>query len=1060
MRVDKYLPALRGMSSVVAKKASRGERVFGALLPNRGAGWPGGWSTDRMQEVQHFRNSVFMLVDAMASMTAGMMPNFAYVTDRAKPGVTVKACQRGLLNLTGRGFGGSPYVGGRYKQSGGGWLDYARGGGHLRDWQGEKSGYVSGEYVGTDGWSGTTRWDQETGKVLSDGCPMLVDGFGSSFLTVGEYRSKALSVVKPHEDLEPLESDHHLRRLWENPNPLDSSYDIVYELDMFLKLTGIGYLWCIPNDWGVPCELWVIPSHWVWPRTGGGIVHQRSYNDKPGTHYSHRYVPPDSPHADELIHYYEIRPWGGLGSAGVLRVPPNEIVRIIKKSPLNKLDGYSPISAVAQMIDAEESIIKCRWAQMMNQARPELWIKTPAGYDDPDDDKIARLEAKFAWKMQGEYNYGKPLITPPGIEVEPLNFSPTEMAYKESWEQTFNQVCMTFRFPKAALGLSENMTYGSLLATLGQAYEWCINPDLRLLGIVLTKHLSSRWDEPSRRVKMWWDNGVPADPQQVNSDIAQDIQGYSITPNEIRALRGRKSYRFGGDEPMGQGPGGIMPIPMNNKDVLDEWADQVAAVTEATGAGEEELALTGETPEQLTVDQEGEQLEENETGPQEQDQEGVSGDAQIEEPNGKPQKRLRGDSRLFDDGRGLVKNGRGVWKALVGQEEGGVTRLALQLADFVTLPQGVEGTNCGNCLYSHPAIDSGNPKAKTGSVCTYNYDDVDLRGLPVSAETCCGLWDSPETIRAWQERGKGWFDYRQMVGNHVQKRLGTSVLKQWRQVWKDAGPHKYSSTQFNLEGEARQHLLNLVGQIDDKDLAAKGKETVPHVTVLYGLHGTDAGPVRQLVENFGTVEVELGKVGYFSSEEHDVVYVEVLSDDLRRLRDRVAQLEHTDTHADYTAHITIAYIKPGQGPLYTDIPQEGAEGLKASFTDLVFSPSSGEPTMIPLASYAHAEKGVGDSVQSVGRWLASRWKQLEDRYGRKQALAMAVAALTTLPLPGNVAAIVAVAEGIRGISGYFGKEFMGDVEKLIKATRTRRRNKSEGPVNRLKSFTSNGHAIV
>lgn len=74
------------------------------------------------------------------------------------------------------------------------------------------------------------------------------------------------------------------------------------------------------------------------------------------------------------------------------------------------------------------------------------------------------------------------------------------------------------------------------------------------------------------------------------------------------------------------------------------------------------------------------------------------------------------------------------------------------------------------------------------------------------------------------------------------------------------------------------------------------------------------------------------------------------------------------------------------------------------------------------------EKGViGDTVQSAGRWLAARWEELESRYGRKGALTAAVAMLATLPVPGNIPAVIAVAEGIRGLHGYFGKECGGEI---------------------------------
>lgn len=70
------------------------------------------------------------------------------------------------------------------------------------------------------------------------------------------------------------------------------------------------------------------------------------------------------------------------------------------------------------------------------------------------------------------------------------------------------------------------------------------------------------------------------------------------------------------------------------------------------------------------------------------------------------------------------------------------------------------------------------------------------------------------------------------------------------------------------------------------------------------------------------------------------------------------------------------------------------------------------------------------TVQAAGRWLAGKWQQLEERYGRKGALAMAVGMLATSPLPGNVAAVIAAAEAIRGVSGWFQRECGGQVEKL------------------------------
>lgn len=568
---------------------------------------------------------------------ASIRPNMAYVMDAPTPG-SVKACNRGLRNLMGKGFGGTPYSN-----------------------------------------SGTSQWDY--GQTWR---PELTytGGGGHSYLTVGEWRSKALSVVQPHEELEPLEATHKLREIINNPNRLDTCFDLMYESQMFQELCGVSYLWIVPNEYGMPNEVWCLPSHWVWPRTGGRVPDGglRDYNsrwryDQSGRDatdyrvYGSQYLDPNHSSYDSLIQYYEIRPWGGMGSAGILRLPADEVIMERWKSPINKIDGYSKLSAIAQWIDSEESISKSRWSQFMNQARPEFWVELGAGYEDPDDSRIARIEAKFAAKIQGEYNYGKPVITPPGAKITPLSFNPTEMAYFQSEDQIRDMILSAFGVPKASVGIAEGMTYGSILATLASLCANCLNPRLDMRGQSLTKQLASRWDESdtlpwsnggvgnpysnyntseveasnisnsgsnlnsssststplvsglpqqptfnrtyvyryvngevqraplstgsrliegpnsnyglyggkgsSRKVRLWWDDCVPADPQQVNSDLAEDRNHFAITPNEVRALRGRSPYRFGGDNPMFQGPQGLMPLPINAYEDLSALATAI-----------------------------------------------------------------------------------------------------------------------------------------------------------------------------------------------------------------------------------------------------------------------------------------------------------------------------------------------------------------------------------------------------------------------------------------------------------------------------------------------------
>jgi 2'-5' RNA ligase len=57
--------------------------------------------------------------------------------------------------------------------------------------------------------------------------------------------------------------------------------------------------------------------------------------------------------------------------------------------------------------------------------------------------------------------------------------------------------------------------------------------------------------------------------------------------------------------------------------------------------------------------------------------------------------------------------------------------------------------------------------------------------------------------------------------------------------------------------------------------------------------------------------------------------------------------ECTDSHPDYKPHITLAYVKAGEGAKYAG--DDSLEGIPLSFDTLIFSGKDKERTEIPLA---------------------------------------------------------------------------------------------------------------
>ncbi len=150
---------------------------------------------------------------------------------------------------------------------------------------------------------------------------------------------------------------------------------------------------------------------------------------------------------------------------------------------------------------------------------------------------------------------------------------------------------------------------------------------------------------------------------------------------------------------------------------------------------------------------------------------------------------------------------------------------------------------------------------------------------------------------------------------------------------------------------ARSHgaLLAHGASIPDSKLAADGRETQPHITVKYGLHGNDPAEVAKVLQNIPPITATLGKTSLFSNDDADVLKVDVDSPDLHRLNKLIAEaLPNTDTHPEYQPHATIAYLKPGQGKAYSGQTVPGVTGQQVTLDHITFSGKNGEQVDIPL----------------------------------------------------------------------------------------------------------------
>jgi HK97 family phage portal protein len=327
-------------------------------------------------------------------------------------------------------------------------------------------------------------------------------------------RNRALVPMQQHEELEAAPADHPMNRLLRDPNVEDTAFDLWWETILFYKLTGSAYWWLPPNKAGLPMNIYVLPSHWVWPVA-----------DKRG-----------------VIDGYQLRPVEGFWQGDV--IPKEDVVHFKSKSPISKWDGYGALSAGNMWIDCSDAMDRTRWNSFKNGIVPGLTFEFDGTRADPSEDELLRIRSKIEAVYSGPERSNKPILVPPGMTAKPLGVSVKEMEFTTSFEQIARAVLALFGVPLAVAGWSKDQTFGGNAASLASFCTFTVNPIAQYFGQQITEKVAWRYDE---KLRVWWPDQTPEDPAAREQELRTDMAGGVRTWNEHRAARGLCPMP-GGDE--------------------------------------------------------------------------------------------------------------------------------------------------------------------------------------------------------------------------------------------------------------------------------------------------------------------------------------------------------------------------------------------------------------------------------------------------------------------------------------------------------------------------------
>lgn len=184
-----------------------------------------------------------------------------------------------------------------------------------------------------------------------------------------------------------------------------------------------------------------------------------------------------------------------------------------------------------------------------------------------------------------------------------------------------------------------------------------------------------------------------------------------------------------------------------------------------------------------------------------------------------------------------------------------------------------------------------------------------------------------------------------------------------------------SSTQLTLPPAQAQPFQQFAASIPDSEVYHKldehgkedfGIETEPHITALYGLTNHDPNSAGPVVAQHGPITVTLGKMSVFKNKDYDVLKVDVDSPQLHKLNGDLQKLPNEQTFPDYHPHLTLAYLKKGEGDKY--VGDTRFEGQKLTFNSVTFSPPKEISQAIgrPELPFKSPHKPARDVIHSIG----------------------------------------------------------------------------------------------
>jgi len=225
--------------------------------------------------------------------------------------------------------------------------------------------------------------------------------------------------------------------------------------------------------------------------------------------------------------WYARKEFGAL----VNKVIPVEQLSVVRyPHAQSRGDGQSPSDAAGWWIDLATMVDMTRWRHMKRGPKPHALLT----FDDPDidEEKLNEVEKRMNRKFEGDRMDEKWAAIGGGAKIQSTT-TPKDMKYEESFDQIGRVILATHGAGAAMVGLTDNMTHGSISAAITQA-NTVVQADLDLLG----EDFTLLFEDFGQSMVCEFETQPMDDPAVVETQLTQDLAAGCRLGKEWRAIRG------------------------------------------------------------------------------------------------------------------------------------------------------------------------------------------------------------------------------------------------------------------------------------------------------------------------------------------------------------------------------------------------------------------------------------------------------------------------------------------------------------------------------------------